>query len=124
MHTSMTEKDRRTFAVAGDLMVSAFNAVPLTSEEQEAMDWMDEIFATDLNARIGRMRWTDDASGAPTGQPVWTFKYDGDRNWFVGHEGETLRALILSAYRTSQTCAGCGNPLVGNNGEDHRCMAE
>jgi hypothetical protein len=116
MHTTPVEKDLPR--------VPTFDAVPLSREEQEAMDWMDDLFATDLSARIGRMRWTDAAMGEASSPPVWTFKYEGDRNWFVGQPRETLRALILHAYRTSQTCAGCGSPLIGNNGEEHRCFAE
>lgn len=95
-HTIPTPKDMRS---SGEHAVP--DGAPLTEEETFAMAWLDGIFATDLDARIGRMRWTDDATGLPTGRPVWTFKFAGPHNWFVGQDGETLRALILHAYRSA-----------------------
>lgn len=106
MHTNPTEKDYHSTLADGiarlglDVMpAGALHAIPQTAEEQRALEWLDDIFDRDLDCRIGRMRWVDDETGEKVGQPVWTLKFNGAGNWFVGHEGESLRIFILHCYR-------------------------
>ena len=97
-----------------------FHAAPLTDEETEALAWLDAEMASDLAARIRRYdhRWTLSLHNVrDTATKMGSY--------FVGGENETLRALILHAYRTAvNTCAGCGQVGLDNNGAEHVCPAE
>lgn len=107
-HTEPTNQDYHGSLARGiDLLMptNALHAIPMTADEQRALEWLDDIFDRDLDARIGRMRWVDDETGEKVGQPVWTLRFNGTGNWFVGHEGESLRIFLLHCYRQATETA-------------------
>ena len=91
--------------------VPTFDATPFSSEEQAALDWLDDLCEQDMSVRIFRAK------------RCWALTFDDGGSDFRGHPAETLRALVLHAYRTCQLCPSCANPITDNNGEVHHCPA-
>lgn len=63
--------------------------MPLTAEEQAALAWLDVVFARHADARILRRSRS------------WVLTWGGPENHFMGVPNDTLRSVILHAYRTS-----------------------
>ena len=88
MHTTPSEKDMRS--------TGEFLSVTLQTEERAALAWLDEVMVGDFSARIRRYdhRWTLSLHG---GAP-----HTKGGSFFVGEPDESLRVLILHAYRTAR----------------------
>lgn len=72
--------------------------LPLSTEEDAAMAWLDAQCVKDFSLAIRRLNH------------CWILRYEGNQNFFRGQPNATLRELILEVYR-----AECehGTPILG-----------